>query len=336
MLPWKNMKTSVFAVVGPLLVIPFFVSAQLVPCLGPECQACHLIGLAQNVINFLIGISAVIGALLFGWAGFLMVTAGGKSSQIEKAKGIFTNVVIGFIVMLAAWLIIDTVMKLLTNQGGRLGVWNTIECVTLPGYDDGAMLVEPDFMNPKPGESRGTASNLSQSTMSQEQLDALAAGGASYDQMVCAAATGSGIGSECASLKALIRVESSGCVNKVSPAGAYGCMQILPSTAKLYDPSIANWSNQAIADRLKNDDAYNINLGVAIYKDAYAKYGGNRDKIYAAYNGGFGANESSSNCPGQLRWQCEWDNDEHTDPNEGYVETRNYVRNINNLRGQLD
>jgi hypothetical protein len=337
MLPYTHMRLLRLAALGILFAMPLLASAQLVPCMGPECQACHLVSLGQNIINWLIGISAVVGALLFAWAGFKMVIAGGNASEIAKARGVFTNVIVGLIIMLAAWLVVDTVLKILTNQNlSRLGGWNSIECVDLPVYGTGMRLVEPDFTNPYADRSRGTASGLAASSLSDAELAALVASGASYDSILCSAASSAGIGGECASLKALMRIESSGCVNKVSPAGAYGCMQILPATARNYDPALANASDTYIANLLMNDDAYNLRLGVQIYQDAYNRYNGDRNLIYAAYNGGFGANERSADCPGMLRWQCEWDNREHTVPNTGYEETRNYVRNINNLRGQLE
>lgn len=329
------MRIFSLGLIGLLCILPFAVSAQLVTCLGPECQACHLVGTAQNIINFLISVSAVIGAMLFGWAGILMVTAGGKEAKITQARNIFTNVIIGLIIMLAAWLAIDTVMKLLANQDlSQIGGWNKIECVELPQYTSGQVLVA-DFMNPTPGQSRGTASGLSGGTLTESQINSLIASGGTYDDMVCSAASSAGIAGECASLKALMRVESSGCQNKQSPAGAFGCMQILPSTAKQYDPTLANLSDAAVAQLLYNDDAYNIKLGVTIYKDAYDKYNGNHNLVYAAYNGGHGANKASSNCPGQLRWQCQWDDNAQTVPNIGYKETRNYVQNINKLRQEL-
>jgi hypothetical protein len=59
----------------------------------------------------------------------------------------------------------------------------------------------------------------------------------------------------------------------------------------------------------------------------------------AAYNGGPGAIDPSidcapdnplpptTSCAGGVvrRWECPWDNKEHTDQNEGFQETRNYV-----------
>jgi hypothetical protein len=110
-------------------LMPFAASAAgLVPCNGPDCEACDLVKLGQNVINFLIEISAAVGALMFAIGGFMMVTSGGDSGKVKTATGIMTNVVIGFIILLAAWLIVDTVMK--TFVGERLGrPWNEIQCV---------------------------------------------------------------------------------------------------------------------------------------------------------------------------------------------------------------
>lgn len=331
------MRIFPLVLLGFVLMLPLVVSAQIVTCLGPECQICHLVSLGQNIINFLISISAIVGAMLFAWAGIKMATAGGNEGQISKARNTFTNVIIGLLIMLGAWLGIDTVMKIAANQDlSQIGGWNKIECVDLPEYrNDPNVALVADFMNPTPGESRGTASGLSGETLSESDINALIASGATYDELVCSAAASAGIGGECASLKALMRIESSGCTNKVSNAGAYGCMQILTSTARQYDSQLANASDVYIQNLLLNDNAYNIKLGVLIYKDAYEKYDGNRDLIYAAYNGGFGANDSSNDCPGKLKWQCEWDDSLHTVPNTGYEETRNYVENINNLREQL-
>lgn len=148
-------------VVGTLLVSPLFVSAQLtgplVPCDGvagkdstgktiPECQACHVVQLGQNIINFLVAIAAVIAVVIFSYAGFLMLTAAGDTGKISSARGMFWNVLIGLVIVLAGWLIIDTVMKWAfqrqtdtdTEKGSPLyeamkdkfGPWNQILCVT--------------------------------------------------------------------------------------------------------------------------------------------------------------------------------------------------------------
>lgn len=60
-----------------------------------------------------------------------MVFAQGNPSKLNQGKKIFQNVFVGFVLLLAAWLIIDLVMKTLTNLGGddqRFGPWNEVLC----------------------------------------------------------------------------------------------------------------------------------------------------------------------------------------------------------------
>ena len=135
----------IFSIVFCALLIPQAALAQfsnpLVPCNGPDCQACHAVELGQNILNFMVSIASFIAVLTFAYAGFLMVTAAGNEGQISKAKGMFTNVFIGIIIVLAGWLIIDTVMKYLF-EGSQLdgstrtafGPWNQIGCVEQPVF----------------------------------------------------------------------------------------------------------------------------------------------------------------------------------------------------------
>ncbi|NCN52205.1 hypothetical protein GW943_00105 [Candidatus Parcubacteria bacterium] len=105
---------------------------KLVPCEGPECQACDVVKLADNIIGFLIQIGILIGVVIFAIAGFTMATSAGNASQVSKAKGMFTNVIVGFIILLAAWLIVDTVMKTFAKGNQSFGTWNEIQCTQQP------------------------------------------------------------------------------------------------------------------------------------------------------------------------------------------------------------
>ena len=153
--------------VGTVLVLPSLSLAAdtqsgLVPCDGvtekdasgkiisPACQVCHVIELGQRIINFLVGIASFLAVGLFAYAGWLMLSAAGDTGKVSTAHGIFTNVVVGMVIVLAGWLIVDTVMKW-TFQGTtdeekgsplyeqakkdwKFGPWNEIKCVILPGY----------------------------------------------------------------------------------------------------------------------------------------------------------------------------------------------------------
>jgi hypothetical protein len=89
------------------------------------CQSvCDIAQLAQNVLNDGIFIAVVLSAILFAYAGFQYVTAGGNEGKTGNAKKLFTDVIIGLVIILAAWLIVDTIMK--TFTGDKFGPWNSI------------------------------------------------------------------------------------------------------------------------------------------------------------------------------------------------------------------
>lgn len=101
-----------------IVLMPFVVSAQgFEVCDGPDCDFSDLVLLVQKIINFLIFTLAFpISALMFAYAGILMLTAGGKEGQIKKAKSIFMGVAIGLVLMLAAWLIVYTITNTLIDE----------------------------------------------------------------------------------------------------------------------------------------------------------------------------------------------------------------------------
>ena len=111
-------------------LIPMTAGAQaggLVPCSGPDCQICHVLQLANNVMEFVVLFSIVLAAAGITYAGFLYVTNGGNTSQIDRAHKVFTAVALGFVFVLAAWIIVATVSRAFLDDGGL--PWDDIECV---------------------------------------------------------------------------------------------------------------------------------------------------------------------------------------------------------------
>jgi hypothetical protein len=131
---------SLFIFVGVFLFFPAVSIGYegLIPCDGPECQACHFVQLGQNLLEWFIKTMAAVIALVFAWGGMKMVMSGGNTEGVSEAKGMMTNAVIGFIILLASWLIINTVLNVVISKNpeiqGRLGegMWSQIECVALP------------------------------------------------------------------------------------------------------------------------------------------------------------------------------------------------------------
>jgi hypothetical protein len=102
-----------------------------VPCSGTNCSACDLVKLANTIIKWLIGILFIIFAILVAVAGARLVTSGGNQSAKEAAKSSLTNAIIGIIIILAAWLLVDTIMRALLGNSGQFtggGPWSEVAC----------------------------------------------------------------------------------------------------------------------------------------------------------------------------------------------------------------
>jgi len=61
--------------------------------------------------NFLLSIAAIMAVVALVWAGFLYITAFGDDSRMETAKKIVIWVVLGILLILAAYAIVNTVMR---------------------------------------------------------------------------------------------------------------------------------------------------------------------------------------------------------------------------------
>jgi len=93
----------------------------------PACTICDIANTAQNILNGGIYIAIFLSATLFAWAGWKYVTAAG-GSDVSSARSIFTNVAIGLVLILSAWLIVNTIMVTLVKGGSPSLVmpWNAI------------------------------------------------------------------------------------------------------------------------------------------------------------------------------------------------------------------
>ncbi len=92
------------------------------------CQLCNLAQLGQNIINWLLGFSIPLAAAMFAYAGYLYAISGIGIDKKKNAHEIFKNVGVGFVIVLCAWLGVQTLLKTILKDGYYQS-WNSIQCV---------------------------------------------------------------------------------------------------------------------------------------------------------------------------------------------------------------
>ncbi len=129
-----------FALTVLISLAPDLASAApggFVTCEGASCSACDLVKMVNLIIVWLFGIIFLIFAVLMLMAGFGLVTSGGDTSAVSAAKSKFKNALIGLLIVMAAWLLVDTMVTKLVNGGdGNLagagfkaaGPWSEVKC----------------------------------------------------------------------------------------------------------------------------------------------------------------------------------------------------------------
>ena len=123
--------SSAILVLSPIISFAAWVPGQpIVPACGleseagmgprtPPCNFNFLVILIGNIISFLVYAGILIAVAMFAYAGFKYLTAGSDTGQIKAAREIFFNVGIGLIIVLVAWLIVDTIFTALVPSAER-------------------------------------------------------------------------------------------------------------------------------------------------------------------------------------------------------------------------
>ena len=171
-----------------------------IPCSGTTCSPCQLIVLFNTVIKWFLTISFLIFAIVALVAGIKLVTQGNPGA-LADAKKSFTNAFIGLIIILAAFLIVDTLMRYLVRDGGEIrgyGPWQELKCATQTTarttafFDGDVPYVPGTMMTPSKGAQVYSGGQLGQCNNSSCSPSALMSAGFTATQanvMSCIALT---------------------------------------------------------------------------------------------------------------------------------------------------
>lgn len=118
------LKTGIFFLGVLFIFSPLSAEAVgVIPCgrsYGPAaeqvpCTVCHIVVAGNNVIKWGVGIMGTIAITVLFAMAVLYVVSAGDEGMIRTAKGGMWAALIGFAVMLSAWLIVNTVLSILVD-----------------------------------------------------------------------------------------------------------------------------------------------------------------------------------------------------------------------------
>ncbi len=110
-------------IIGILLLTPVF-SASAAFKLVPDCAKdkdgeagfCCALEMANNIKDFVLGISGSIALLLFVYAGFLWITSAGTPEKVKQGKRIMAQTVIAMLIIVVAWFAVNFVITSLAGN----------------------------------------------------------------------------------------------------------------------------------------------------------------------------------------------------------------------------
>ncbi len=119
-----------------ILVFPVLsFAAGLVPCdpkvvdgkMVNECGFCEFGQLIKNGFDWLVMVSGFFVVLTIIVAGLWMGSSVGNVSAKTGARKIISTALVGYVILLASWMIVDTFLKLII-PGSNYGAWNGLMC----------------------------------------------------------------------------------------------------------------------------------------------------------------------------------------------------------------
>ena|SRR3989344_3502434 len=127
----------------------------LVSCTGVDCNTCHIFSTAQMVIYFMMTLTIfVIGPIMITAGGIMMLVSAGNAERFSSGRKMATGAVIGILIGLGAFLIVNTLLVAIAKQvpGFNSDSGFTIQCapgtrppLQAPRYTDPSVPASGDY-----------------------------------------------------------------------------------------------------------------------------------------------------------------------------------------------
>lgn len=95
---------------------------------GPtsSCSLCDALIVASNIIESLFKVAILVSTVMIIYGAIRLMTSGGSENSVTEGRDAIKNAIIGLVIALAAWIIINTLLHILTGTPNL--PWNKITC----------------------------------------------------------------------------------------------------------------------------------------------------------------------------------------------------------------
>ena len=90
------------------------------------CDFCDGLIIIQNIVKLLTEVAIPIAFAMIIYGALMLMIAVGSEEKVKKSRGIMTSAVVGLVIALSAWIIVNTILHVLTGQPDF--PWNQISC----------------------------------------------------------------------------------------------------------------------------------------------------------------------------------------------------------------
>lgn len=86
------------------------------------CAAASIGGIVQTIINVVLFVAFIAALIFLIYGGIRWIISGGDKEGTAKARGTVTSALIGLVVVLGAWILINLILQFFGIQGGLSGL----------------------------------------------------------------------------------------------------------------------------------------------------------------------------------------------------------------------
>ena len=94
---------------------------------GPQCTLCDFVHLMDNLAGFISQLAIGLVVIMIIWGAFVMMLSAGNPTKFKQGRAVITYALIGLAVVLSAYVIVGTLLRILSPNGG-IAPWNEIQC----------------------------------------------------------------------------------------------------------------------------------------------------------------------------------------------------------------